>query len=106
MEDTLHRLLQAELQAEALVTKALEERERITREALEEARLAEERLEARLPEIRESFMEKARQRVKQAQAEMDLRYQERSHRLRNIAEEAREEAIEAALNILLDPEAG
>ena len=103
MEDTLQRLLQAELQAEALVTKALEERERITREALEEARLAEERLEARLPEIRESFMEKARQRVEQARAEMDLRYQERPHRLRNIAEEARDEAIEAAVNILLDP---
>ena len=103
MEDTLQRLLQAELQAEALVTKALEERERFTREALEEARLAEERLEARLPEIRESFMEKARQRVEQARAEMDLRYQERSHRLRNIAEEARDEAIEAAVNILLDP---
>ncbi len=99
MEDTLQRLLQAELQAEALVTKALEERERITREALEEARLAEGRLKARLPEIRESFMEKARQRVEQARAEMGLRYQERSHRLRNIAEEA----IEAAVNILLDP---
>jgi len=103
MEDTLQRLLQAELQAEALVTKALEERERITREALEEARLAEERLNARLPEIRESFMDKAGQRVEQSRAEMELRYRERSHRLRNLAGEAREEAIEAALNILLDP---
>lgn len=103
MEDTLQRLLDAEQKAEALVTRALEERERITREALEEARLAEERLEARLPEIRESFMEKAKQRVEQSRAEMELRYEERSHRLRAMAEEAREEAIEAALAILLDP---
>ena len=49
MEDTLQRLLDAELQAETLVTEALDEREKITREALKEARLAEERLEARIP---------------------------------------------------------
>ncbi|HIE54687.1 MAG TPA: ATPase [Chromatiaceae bacterium] len=92
------------MRAEALVTQALEEREEIARQALEEAKLAEERLEARLPEIRESFMEKARQRVEQSKAELDLRYQERSRRLSELAQEAHDEAVEAVLAILLDPE--
>lgn len=104
MEDTLQRLLEAEMRAEALVTEALEKREEITRQALEEAELAEKRLAARLPEIQESFMEKARQKVEQSNAESRLRYEERSARLHAIAEEAHDEALEAALAMLLDPD--
>ncbi len=104
MDDALQRLLQAELKAEELVREALEARERITREALEEARLAEARLEARLPAIEASFMDKARQRAEQSRAELELRFEERARQLRAMAEEARDEAVRAAITYLLDPE--
>jgi vacuolar-type H+-ATPase subunit H len=105
MEDTLKRLLDAELKAEALVTQAVEEREAIHRQALDEAQLAGQRFEARIPEIRASFMDKARQRVEQSIAEMRLRHDERSHALQSMAEESREDAVQAALRIITDPEA-
>ena len=105
MEDTLKRLLDAEMKAEALVTQAVEEREEIHRQALDEARLAEQRFEARIPEIRASFMDKSRQRVEQSIAEMRLRHDERSHALQSMAEESREDAVQAALRIIMDPEA-
>ncbi len=105
MEDTLERLLDAEMKAEALVTEAVEEREEIHRQALNEARLAEQRFEARIPEIHASFMDKARQRVEQSIAEMRLRHEERSHALQSMAEESREDAVEAALRIIMDAEA-
>ncbi len=105
MEDTLKRLLDAEMKAEALVTQAVEEREAIHRQALEEARLAEQRFEARIPEIRASFMDKARQRVEQSIAEMRLRHEERSHALQAMADESREDAIQAALRMVTDPDA-
>ncbi len=105
MEDTLKRLLDAEMKAEALVTQAVEEREAIHRQALDEARLAEQRFEARIPEIRASFMDKARQRVEQSIAEMRLRHEERSHALQAMADESREDAIQAALRMVTDPDA-
>ncbi|HDK37633.1 MAG TPA: ATPase [Thiolapillus brandeum] len=104
MDDTLKRLLEAEIKAEALVTQAIESREELTRQALEEARLAEDRLLARIPEIRGSFMDKTRQRIEQNISEMQRRFDERAHALRSMAEESREDAIQAAMQIILDPD--
>ncbi|WP_456405851.1 ATPase [Thiolapillus sp.] len=104
MDDTLKRLLDAEIKAESLVTQAIEEREELTRQALNEAKLAEDRLAARIPEIRSSFLDKTRQKVEQNISEMQRRFDERSRALRNMADESREDAFQAAIQIIVDPD--
>ena len=103
MEDTLKRLLEAELEAETIVDQALEKRDRLIEQAREEARSAEERLDARLPELRASFMSRAEERARQAIAESERRYGERHEYLKSMAQERREEATREALAIILDP---
>jgi vacuolar-type H+-ATPase subunit H len=103
VEDVLKRLIDAELKAEAMVKQADAERERIVHQAVREARLAEERFEARVPELRRSFMQKAEQRAEQGVAELERRYGERHKQLRSSAQEREQEAIDAAVALLLDP---
>jgi V/A-type H+-transporting ATPase subunit G/H len=104
MEDTLKRLLDAELRAQALVDQANKERDRMIQQALEEARSADERFTARIPEIQSSFLGKAEERAGQTIGEMTRRYEERRRNLRAMAEGRGGEAVEAALAILLDPD--
>lgn len=104
VEDALKRLLQAELDAEALVDQANEERERLIRQALEDARMAEQRFEARIPELQASFLQKADERSGQAIAELVRRYHERAQELRALARDREAEAITAAAALVLDPE--
>jgi vacuolar-type H+-ATPase subunit H len=101
MDDTLKRLLDAELRAEQVVQEAKVRREEITRQALEEARHAEQRFSARVGEIHASFVDKARARADQTVAELQRRYDERSQELRQSAEARETEAVEAALALLL-----
>ena len=105
MDNSLQRLLDAELEAEAIVRKALDRREQIMAQSLEEARMAEARFEARIPELREAFNDKAEQRIQQTIAEVSLKYQERTQELESMANESRQDAIDAALAILLNPDA-
>ena len=105
MDNSLQRLLDAELEAEAIVRKALDRREQIMAQSLEEARMAEARFEARIPELREAFNDKAEQRIQQTIAEVSLKYQERTQKLESMANESRQDAIDAALAILLNPDA-
>ena len=106
MEDDLQRLLDTELQAEALVREAELKREKMIRQALEDARSAEQQFEARLPELRASFMEKAEERALQAVAELARRYEERRAQLRSQAKSREDDAVKAAVELLLDPERG
>jgi vacuolar-type H+-ATPase subunit H len=106
IEDELQRLLDTELQAEALVREAELKREKMIRQALEDARTVERQFEARLPELRASFMEKAEERAVQSVAELARRYEERRAQLRTQAREREQEAIQAALALLLDPGRG
>ena len=101
MDDTLKRLLDSELRAEQVVQEAKVRREEITRQALEEARHAEQRFSARVGEIHGAFVDKARARAEQTVAELQRRYDERSQELRKSAEERESEAVEAALALLL-----
>ena len=103
MEDELQRLLDTELQAEALVREAELKREKMIRQALDDARSAEQQFEARLPELRASFMEKAEERAVQAVAELARRYEERRAQLRTLAKDREQEATQAARALLLDP---
>jgi len=104
MEDVLKRLLEAEARAEAMVAEATAKRERIIRQATEEARAAELRFEQRIPEIQGSFAGKAQERAEQAIAELKRRYEERHKGLRALAERQAPEAVNAAVAILLDAE--
>ncbi len=106
VEDELKRLLDAELRAEALVEQANTEREAIIHKALDDARIAEERFQARIPELRASFLEKAEDRAAQAVAELARRYEERADRMRALAQEREREATDVAVAWVLDPDRG
>ena len=97
MEDTLKRLLEAERRAEAAVEEAKAERERMTREALEQAHHGEQRFQARVPEIHDAFVEKAKARAEQTVAELQRRYAERNREYsewtRDLAAERREDVL-------------
>lgn len=105
MDQTLQRLLSAEQKAEAVVHEADEERERIIQGALQEAHAEEERFEARIPELHNSFIEKAEQRARQTNSELKKRYDEHHVQLRNLAEEREVEALDAAFQLITDPDA-
>lgn len=106
MDDMLKRLLEVELRAEKLVEEAKAKREEITRQALEDARRAEDRFSARIPEIRGAFMEKAQGRATQTIRELQRRYDERNKELRLMGEQHERDAIEAAVAIIVSPEKG
>ncbi|MCB1859677.1 MAG: ATPase [Gammaproteobacteria bacterium] len=105
MDETLKRLLEAEVRAEQIARQAEAAQERIIQEAILEARAEETRFEARIPELYRSFQEKAEARAAQANSELKRRYDERHKRLRDLAEERELEALEAAFSLLVDPEA-
>lgn len=105
MEDTLKRLLEAELRAERRVQEADSERERLIRQALMDARAAEEQLEARIPELHATFVRKAEARAEQAIHELERRYQERARQIESLAEARRGQAVTAALAVMLGREA-
>jgi vacuolar-type H+-ATPase subunit H len=105
MEESLQRLLDAETRAQEIHQKAEEARERMIQEALQEAKAKEEHFEARIPELRKSFMEKAEARALQTIAELKKRFDERHTQLREYAEVREEDAIDAAFIALIDPTA-
>lgn len=101
MEDVLKRLLDAETRAEAQVEEASRQREAVIAQALEEARIAEERFLARLADIRAPYLAQGGERAEQAIAELRKKYEERSRHLRALAESHEREAVDAALAVLL-----
>ncbi|PLY15030.1 MAG: ATPase [Sedimenticola sp.] len=104
MDKTLQRLLEAEVRAEQIAKQADEERERIIQGAILEGRAEDERFESRIPELHNSFIEKAEIRAEQTVNELKRRYDERHTQIRNLAEEREEDALDAAFAILIDPE--
>ncbi len=96
MEQTLKRLLDAEMRAEETARKAEEEADRLTQEALLEARAREDRFNAQLSELYGGFKEKAEARAAQTVAELRKRYAERHAQMRRQAGEREDEALEAA----------
>ncbi|MCB1849668.1 MAG: ATPase [Gammaproteobacteria bacterium] len=105
MDETLKRLLDAELRAEAIARQADAARESLIQSALLEARAEESRFKARIPELHASFQEKAEARAAQTISELKRHYDERHSQLRNLAEAREEEALAAAFKLLIDPEA-
>ncbi len=101
MDDTLKRLLEAEMRAEGLAQQAEEEAERLVQAAAAEAKAQEERFRARIPDIHRGYIQKSEERAEQTIAELKRRYDERHVQLRNMAEEREEDALAAAFDLLL-----
>lgn len=103
MDDPLHRLLEAETRAQAVIESADRERQRIIDETLAAARSAEARFAAGRAELRAPFLNEAQGQAEQAVAELTRKYGERQRTLRDLAARHETEAVDAALNLLLDP---
>jgi vacuolar-type H+-ATPase subunit H len=103
MEDPLKRLLEAEGRAQSIIDTASNERQRILDEALASAREAEARFEAGRVDLRAPFLKEAHSRAEQAVAELVRKYEERQRNLRDLASRHEQEAVDAALSLLLDP---
>ncbi|MCW8932665.1 MAG: ATPase [Gammaproteobacteria bacterium] len=105
MKDILKRLLDAELKAQSFVREAKQQRDIITKEAQQEVERAEERFNARIPEIYSSFENKARERAMQTINELQRRCDERCNELNNEAEIRHNLAVKSVLNKLLNIDA-
>ena len=103
MEDALKRLLDAEGRASAIIEEANEERERLIAKALDDARVAEARFDSGCTDLRAPFIKEAQARADQAVTELTRKYEERQKGLRDLATRHEEEAVSAALGLLLDP---
>jgi V/A-type H+-transporting ATPase subunit G/H len=101
LDDTLKRLLEAEMRAEGLAQQAEEEAESLVQAAVAEAKAQEERFRARIPDLHKGYIQKSEERAEQTIAELKRRYDERHVQLRNMAEEREEDALVAAFDLLL-----
>ena len=101
MSDSLKDLLQAEAEAEAIVSAGEKERDRIIQKALDDALDMERQFKDRLPEMQQSFLDKAQERSAQTIAEMKLRCDERNKTLRELAGKHESEALERAIAMLV-----
>lgn len=103
MEDPLKRLLDAEARAQGIIEAASQERQRLLDAALVGVHEAESRFEAGRVELRAPFLKEAQGRAEQTVAELTRKYDERQRNLRDMASRHEQEAVEAALALLLDP---
>lgn len=105
MEDPLQRLLEGEARARALIDDASRQRQRLIDAALAAARDAEARFESGRAALQAPFLDEAQARAQQATAELARKYAERQRALRDLAARHEPEAVDAALALLLDPDA-
>jgi V/A-type H+-transporting ATPase subunit G/H len=102
MGDSLKDLLKAETEAEAIVSRGEQERDAIIQKSLDDALDIEKQFQDRLPEMHQTFIDKAQERAAQTIGEMKLRYDERNKELRDLAGKYEKEALEQAIALILD----
>lgn len=102
MGDSLKELLEAETEAEAIVTSGEQARDAIVQKALDDAAEMENQFQQRLPELHQSFIDKADERAIQSIAEIKLRYDEHNLQLRSLASKHEKEALDLAVALVLD----
>jgi V/A-type H+-transporting ATPase subunit G/H len=103
VEDVLTRLLDAEARAREIIEAGARDRQRMLDEALAAANEAQARFEQGRADLRAPFLAEARNRAEQSVAELIRRYEERQKVLRDMASRHEEEAVRAALELVLDP---
>ncbi len=104
MDDTLQRLLAAEMRAEKIAQQAEKEQEQVIHKAMADAKAENERFTTRIPDLHRSFISKAEERAEQNIAELRRRYDERHVQLRDQSEQREDEALQAAFQVLMDPQ--
>ena len=102
MDKSLKDLLEAEKRAERIVQQGERKSEEISRKALADAHAIEQQFIDRIPELHKSFSDKAEERAAQTIAEIKLRYDERNKELRDLAEQHAGEAVEQAVQLILN----
>jgi vacuolar-type H+-ATPase subunit H len=100
VDETLKRLLDAELKAEQIVARADEERQAIVEQARRDAHAAEQQHAERMTEIHASFLAQAEQRAQQTIAELNRRHQQQVQALRAAAQRNEAEALDAAVALI------
>lgn len=103
MNDSLKNLIQAESEAEDIVSRGEYERDAIVQKSIDDAADMEQQFKHRLPEIHQSFLNKARESAEQSIAEIKLRYDERSDEMRALATKHEQEALQYAIELILTP---
>ncbi len=104
MDDSLKRLLDAEMRAEQIAQQAEQAQEHSIQQAMADARADNDHFTTRIPDLQRSFIAKAEERAEQHVAELRRRYDERHNQLRDQAEQREEIALEAAFQILVAPD--
>jgi V/A-type H+-transporting ATPase subunit G/H len=99
-DEPLKRLLDAEAQAELIIARADEERQGIVEQAKQEIIASEQRHAERVKEIHASFLVQAEQRAQQSITELKRRHTERSATLRAAAANLKQQALDAAIELL------
>jgi V/A-type H+/Na+-transporting ATPase subunit G/H len=103
MEDVISRLLEAEVKAEAIVSEANRQRDVLINEAREKAQMMEKQFETNRDQLRAPYLKEAESRAAEAIAELTRKYLERQRNLRDLATQHEQEAVAAAVALLLDP---
>ena len=102
MEDILKRLLEAENQGDQIIREAEAERQRLIEEGKEQVKALEADFAQRLVELRQSYLEQAETQAVEKLAELKRHYEELRVQLRAQAERHEDQAVQAALALLLD----
>jgi vacuolar-type H+-ATPase subunit H len=102
VSESLERLLNAEQRARRLVDDALAERDRILERARHEAEDAERQFGSHMVELRHGLLAGAEKRAAQRIGEMEREFAERGGRQREQAGMHRDDALEAAVELLTD----
>lgn len=102
MDDTLQRLLEAEVKADRLAKDAEVQHEASIQSAYHEVRDLDEQFTDRVPQIQSAWIDRSNERATKTIAEVERRYAERHEQLRDTAEAREEEALTAAFQVLID----
>lgn len=101
MDESLKELLEAEKQAERVVQEGEIQSEEISHKALADAHAIEQQFIDRIPDMHQSFTDKAHEKAQRTIAEIKLRYDERNKELRDLADQHADEAVEQAIKLIL-----
>jgi len=102
VDDTLKRLMNAEMEAERIVARADVERQAIIEQAKRDARAEELQYADRIAEFRASFRVQAEQRAQQTITAIQRRFEEQALALRASAKLHEQLALEEAIAVLID----
>ena len=99
-DETLKRLLNAEMEAKQIVTRADEERQAIVEQAKRDARAEQQQYADRIADLRASFRGQAERRAQQTITAMQRRFEEQELALRSSAKLHEQLALDEAISVI------